>query len=277
MSYFKAIPVELVELIVSKLSDEDEQNLGSAYAGYKPEDLLYYDQLNVFNMRYPYLAKILNLKRSIEVDERGFKYDLNQDTYNDYAVMSRAPFLYNYFVTGRTYPGFIGSLEDALGNFKRDGYDFREPIIPILIDVYRRRYPQIFSQLDVPVDMRHFIVALYLIDTNSELLSILTDSQHYDVNNEDIEMLDDEIDNIKKEYEDFIYRSDPREIDGVVGYILKLILNLYQQEGRFIGIDIQDWAMQYINSYRQNINLPLLPPPVFSSYILPGVSTSLIL
>lgn len=277
LTYFRLIPVELVELIVSKLSVEDTESFDGVHSGCHPEDILYYDLLNVFTMKYPYLAKISNLKRNVGYDPSGFGYDANVDTFNDYDILTRDDKLHDYFVTGVIYPDFVKHLRSTLKQFQHDGYDVTDPIIPILVDVYSREYPQIFDELN-KVDLGHFAVALYLIDTKTDLLKILTDTQRYHIDFIDEESIDYDIDEIKKKYQNFLtYRDDPREVEGVVGLLLQMISDKYQRENLVISQNMRDWMGTYIDSYKEKLNLPLLAPEWHVGYSLPTIQGNYVL
>lgn len=260
LTYFRLIPSELVELIVSKLSIVDTHKFDFAHSGYLRENIIYYDYLNVFNMRYPYLAKILKLKRNTGYEPNGFIHDANENTYRDYEILSRDDKLHDYFVTGVVYPNFIKHFGHV---YQKNAYNIKNFPTPILIDVYSREYPQIFNELNrlgIQVNLDQFTVALYLIDTATNLLEFLIKNEKYHIDFIDGTVLNAIINLIiKKNYIKFIARSDPREIEGVVGLLLKMISDEYQRQKLTISQHTRNWMKTYVDSYKEKLNLPLLP------------------
>lgn len=199
MTYFGIIPKELTELVISKVKYQDEDNFIRIYSDY--------NRLNVFRLKYPYLAKISKLK-------------VYNKLYDSLANHGR---LHEYFVSGTVTSNLKFFLYEALDALKIN----IDAVIPILSDVYSKLYPQ-SSDIHIP--------SLYLIDTNTMLVEMLT-AKHDHISFIEMDFIETDLNTLKSHH----------EIDeSTICLILEIVLNKCQRESVFIDPDGQNWIRNYI-------------------------------
>lgn len=245
MDYFEYVPSELIELLISKLGRTDEIMFRISYPG------LGYDKFNVIRLRYPYLIGLLSLKRS----------DVTDDLYNIYNLLAMNPATEIYLKNETVSDQLIKPLSDI---------HIRSYTPPLILDVYRKLYPDIFNSV-TNVNMTRFSIAIHLINIHTNYIKAL-DTPKYLSSTEYIVGIDT-IQQMKDKYRYYIENVNDREIDGVLGFIFQYIFDKYKRESKRIDPGLTTWMAGFTTSrYREQMNMPLLPsmklPSVTSSYIL---------
>lgn len=235
-TYFQFIPSDIIEIVVSKLTYESEENFDQVVSGY--------DRFNVLRLRFPYLSKILKLKRK----------DFNHNLYKLYVVFSEVDdiSIEEYFVYGSLNVHFVYDLNEAIGDVDRRGYNVR-PLLPsILLDVYKRLYPAILQKvnsLGLNIDIHRFIIALFVINVNSLIIETLFREDH-SVNALDPNYFISPIEDISELLDGFIPRVYFNNITGVLSLLLEMIIEKYDQSGRNVDPHTRAWIRGYTQSYK---------------------------
>lgn len=234
MSYFNIIPVEIVDIVMSKVDDLIEEDFAKIY----PDIRLNHDR--IFKLRFSYLSNIAK-----------FKHELCED----YVKLSVRSYLHDFFVNGYMCQHFIWNLYHVLEDFDIRGYEIRPAMVPIIIDTYKRNYPKIFLKLkhmETNLDLQHLMVGLHFIhpwilhEANEDRSGLMI----RDIDDIFSDVID-EFNYYKEEYVRFIPDVNPDDLDIIFGVILQMVHNYYKENG--LDTNILWWATRYINLYKESI------------------------
>lgn len=225
MYYFDLIPLDIIEIIVSKLTWMDERKLFQSVR-------ITVDVLNVFKLRFPYLCKILTLKRNISIGKGGMIYDGNAFMYDDYMELYKFSLFCDYFVTGNVSRYMLTSIIAVERSLLRNRYSFKCRLIPIINDMAVKIYPKLFSQPNEKLAIGLYCwdydlvgyLSLYLKDVHYSSLYYQLDINRFSIT-------DEEITDFTKRYKKFVHDDNPLVM---LVLITQIIIKVHEHAGLFI-------------------------------------------
>lgn len=234
-SYFTIIPEEIIDIIISKVNYNVEKIFIEAH----PEVKLNHG--HILRLRFPYLNSISNVKH---------------DMYEDYITLSKYPDFYNLFVNGYRPYHFISIIFHTIYEFDIQQHEIRPAMVPIIIDAYSHRYPNVYAGLYsklLKVKLPHFILGLHFIhpfilnEANHDVLGL----NIYDI--EDIVSVSEEFESYKEEYDRFIPGVDTNNLDILLGAIFHMVYDYHERYRTIVDPRIQPWSHRYIKLYKESM------------------------